>query len=344
MLLNILLLCCVCGISGIRLYCIPPGYIGARITLMNGYQLPFLTQGCGIDWPTTTISLIPIKPDVDRTGSFSMYSIEKNPITCDIEIENEWKDPFNHTLIFDTTTKYGITDYDRLSVIDRGKQLLREIASKMTIDQIVSSEFAELNDRIHIALQRENDNLGTGIKINWVRVAPPNIDVKLMEHYKSIVEHTVATKALGEKKKRDAINNAISFQEQASKDSIERETALSKFRIAEDKAQSEREMSLKNALAAREKSMIELNVTLETARVSFEKAKMEVEIMERTWGIKGYASDQIAKSTFPNLQVIGDPKVLVHRYLPGQDDNSNSNSNSHSHTNSAIRDIANESN
>jgi hypothetical protein len=326
----------VCKIIEISAYCIPTGFIGARTTLMNGYQLPFLHQGCGLTYPTTKIDFIPVTPEVDSTGPFSGYSIEKNLITFEISIENEWKDPLNHSLIFDTTTKYGITTYDKRLLLDLATQMLREMASEKSIDAIVSSDFPDLNDVIHVKLQKENDKLGTGIKINWVRVAPPIIDMKLMEHYKSIVEHTVAAKALGEKKKKDAINNEIALQEQASKDRMERETALSKFRIAEDKAQSEREMSLKNALAAREKSMIELNVTLETARVTFEKAKMEVEIMERTWGIKDYARAQIANSTFPNLQVIGDPKVLVHRYLPGQTENS--------HTNSAIPDIAGESN
>ncbi len=333
LLYTILLL--LCFMSGIKAYCIPPGFIGARTTLLNGYQLPYLTQGCGLDWPTTKIEYIPIAPEVDSTGPFSGYSIEKNPITFEISIENEWKNLRNHSLIFDTTTKYGITTYDKRLVLEPAKQMLREIASKKSIDAIVSSEFAELNDLIHIELQRENDNLGTGIKINWVRVVPPIIDAKLMDHYKSIVEHTVAAKALGEKKKRDAINNEIAIQEQASKDRIERETALSKFRIAEDKAQSDREISLKNALAAREKAMIELNVTLETAKVYYEKGIMEVEILERTWGIENYAQAQIANSTFPNLQVIGDPKVLVHRHLSHQKENA--------HKNSAIPDIADES-
>lgn len=334
---NILvLLCFVCAICKSSAYCIPPGYIGACTSLINGYQLPFLIQGCGLAFPTTDIKFVPIIPEVDSTEPFLAYSIEKNPITFKISIENQWKNPLNHSIIFDTTTKYGITTYDKRLLLDIATQMLRETASKKSIDAIVSGDFASLNDQLHIDLQRENDKLNTGIQVNWVRVEPPIIDVKLMEHYKSIVEHTVAAKALGEKKKKDAINNEIALQEQASKDRIERETALSKFRIAEDKAQSEREMSLKNALAAREKSMIELNVTLETARVTFEKAKMEVEIMERTWGIKDYARAQIANSTFPNLQVIGDPKVLVHRYLPGQTENS--------HTNSAIPDIAGESN
>lgn len=299
---TILLLLCV--MPEFSAYCIPPGFIGARTTLMNGYQNSYLTQGCALDWPTTTINLIPITPEVDSTGHFSGYSLEKNLITFDISIENEWKDPQNYSLIFDTTTKYGITTYDKRLVLDPAKQMLIEIASKKSIDAIVSSQFAELNDLIHIELQKENDEKGTGIKINWVRLAPPGIEKKLMEHYSSIVEHSVAAKALGEKKKRDAIANEIAIQEHAST-----------LRKAEAKAQSDRTISLENALAARDKSMIDLNVTLETAIVYHKKGMMEVEILERTWGIENYAQAQIANNTFPNLQVIGDPNVLVHKQL-----------------------------
>jgi hypothetical protein len=331
LLFNILvLLYFVSIISETSAYCIPPGFIGARTTLMNGYQNSYLTQGCGIDWPSTKIDFIPVTPEVDSTGPFSGYSVEKNLITFDISIENEWTNPQNYSLIFDTTTKYGITTYDKRLVLDPAKQMLREIASKKSIDAIVSSEFAELNDLIHIELQKENDKLGTGIKINWVRVAPPIIDAKLMEEYKSIVEHAVATKALNEKKKRDSISNDIIIQEHASK-----------LRIAEDKAQSEREMSLKNALAARDKSMIDLNVTLETANVYYKKGMMEVEILERTWGIENFAQAQIANSTFPNLQVIGDSKVLVHKQLSNRKDNVHKEN---IHKDSNIQDIVGEYN
>ena len=296
-------------------YCIKPGYVGARITLMNGYNLPFLSSGCGLDWPTTSILEIPVIPERDSTFEFTAYSKEKNWIIFSLTVENEWKNPEDHLMIYNTTKKYGI-NYDKLLILDKAEQELKEICLKMTINEIVSDKFPELNEHLEKYLQDENDKINSGIKIIWVRISQPVIDASIMKSYQEIVQHETEARAFEKKREKDAISNQIASDKQASNDLIERKTAHTRNQIASDKADSDRQIAtikaeadrhilIENAKATREKSLIDLEVTLKTAEVYYQKGLKEVDISERLWGIENYAKAEIAGKTFPNARILG---------------------------------------
>ena len=77
----------------------------------------------------------------------------------------------------------------------------------MSSQEIYIEKFDTLDDLLRNFLQKENDNLKTGITIDFVRLSKPTLPRALQDNYDKIANEKTALKALMEEKKRLAQEN-----------------------------------------------------------------------------------------------------------------------------------------
>jgi len=217
-----------------------------------------------------------------------------------IEIANE----INMNDVISTVRRYGF-DYDKVLVVNPLDQFMREICANLTIDEIEITRFHEHDDRLKREIQRQNDELQTGITINYVRVSgiiiPEEIKVKRLELAKE-----KANKILAEEKiKRTEIEKATEvFISKRDND------------IKAENTKRENERLIQSAQAEREKKQIDNAILLEATQTNVqrirleaianaEKMELEARSLRELYSIDGYADVQ-------KVQAISDRTSMIY--------------------------------
>lgn len=247
------------------------------------------------------IHLVKYKQDNDYVKETKCISSEGVPaIISSIEIANQ----INPRNVARVVSDFG-KEYDKVLVVNPLAQYMREICANLTIDEIEISRFHEHDDRLKREIQRQNDELGTGITINYVRVSgiiiPDEIKAKRIELAKEKANKILAE----EKMKRIEIEKASEVLIAKRDNDIKAENT-----------KRENERFIQSAQAEREKKQIDNFILLEATQTNVqrikleavanaEKMELEARALRELYSIEGYADVQ-------KVQAISDRTSMVY--------------------------------
>jgi regulator of protease activity HflC (stomatin/prohibitin superfamily) len=279
---------------------VPEGHV-AVYSVMGQIQDETIKQSAFYFPLYSSIQLVEYRQDRDYVRGTTCVSSEGVPATVSsIEIANE----INPRDVVSTVRRYGF-EYDKVLVVNPLDQFMREICANLTIDEIEITRFHEHDDRLKREIQHQNDELKTGITINYVRVSgiiiPEEIKAKRLELAKEKANKILAE----EKMKRTEIEKASEVLIAKRDNDIKAENS-----------KRENERFIQSAQAEREKKQIENAILLEATQTNVkrikleaianaEKMELEARALRELYSIEGYADVQ-------KVQAISDRTSMIY--------------------------------
>jgi hypothetical protein len=141
--------------------------------------------------------------------------------------------------VYSTVKVYGI-DYDQKLIMNKVRFQMNVICSKLDTYDIFVTQFDKLDDMLQTFLQNEQDRLGTGINIDYVRLTKPKLPQDQADTYEGISKQQIQQKLEDQKKvtkHKEAENAKIDAEAVANRQVIEAE---GRFRVAEQDAEAHR--------------------------------------------------------------------------------------------------------
>ncbi len=279
---------------------VPEGHIGVH-KKWGQIQEPLVRSATFYNPLFSSIDLVKYVQDPDAVENVHCVSREGVALIIRrIEIANRIDPEF----VISTTRRYGTSEYDQTLVVKPLAQKMRELCAERTVDQIEIIDFHMLDDLLKKEIQRQNDELNTGVTIDWVRITgvevPPAIKDKRVELAKEKAEKVLVE----EKQKRLKLEKETQQMQQAADNEI-----------ALQRAKHENEKLILNMRAKFEEKQIENQILIETARATAEKIELEAKAMREMWAIPGYTEVKKAEALAAGHKMIywGDklPSVTV---------------------------------
>jgi len=281
---------------------IPEGYVGVYKIL--GQIQPNLIRQATVYAPLySSIELVKYIQDYDELNNIKCVSREGVDIMIEKVIISNRIDP---KYIIETTRLYGTNTYDKILVTNPVSQKLRELCAERTVDEIEITDFSKLDDLIRTEIQEQNNRLGTGITVDWVRISGIVVPREIKEKRIALASEK-ANKILAEEVMKRTKLEKENEQYISQKDS---EIRLQKA------ANSNKEMII-NIEAEREKKVIENQIIIDAARANAEKIRMEAEALASMYGIPGYTEVEKMKAISSNSKIYYGDKLPNMIYSQG---------------------------
>lgn len=144
---------------------IPSGTVG--VYRWMGQIQPELYNGVTLYNPlTSSITFVQYVQDTDLVKN--VRCVSKEGVNIDvpsIEIANR----IDPNAVISTVSRFGF-DYDKVLVVNPLAQRMRELCAERTVDEIEITDFKELDDLLKAEIQKQVDQVNSGITIDWVRI------------------------------------------------------------------------------------------------------------------------------------------------------------------------------
>lgn len=249
------------------------------------------------------VDLVKYIQDFDEISSLKCVSKEGVDIIIEKVIISNRIDPIH---IIDTTRAYGTHTYDKILVTNPVSQKFRELCAERTVDEIEITDFHKLDDLIRTEIQEQNNRLGTGITVDWVRISGVVVPREIKEKRLALASEK-ANKILAEEVMKRTKLEKENEQFISQKDS---EIKLQKA------ANANKEMIL-NIEAEREKKTIENMIIVDAARANAEKIRMEADALGSMYQIPGYTEVEKMKAISSNSKIYYGDKLPSMIYTQG---------------------------
>jgi regulator of protease activity HflC (stomatin/prohibitin superfamily) len=307
---------------------VPSGYRGVYIWM--GRIQPQLVNGTSAYNPFfSDIKHVKVIQDTDILNNVKCVSKEGVNIEVpSIEIANR----INPEYLISTIESYGF-DYDTKLVLNPLGQRMRELCAARTVDEIEIHDFHKLDNLLLEDIQKQVDEVNSGITIDWVRITnvliPNEIKQKRLllaaEKANKIHVEEVAKRTAVEKQIEATVQEADNKRKLAEQDMQNQKTIM----IAEaNRTQEEiyNQMMINATRASAERTRIESFAEADKRRVAAqaeadqirtlsvanaERMSREAAELQKFYSITGYAEVQKVQA------LSGNTKVFFGDNLPG---------------------------
>ena len=256
---------------------IPSGTVG--VYRWMGQIQPELYNGVTLYNPlTSSITLVQYVQDTDLVKN--VRCVSKEGVNIDvpsIEIANR----IDPGAVISTVSRFGF-DYDKVLVVNPLAQRMRELCAERTVDEIEITDFKELDDLLKAEIQKQVDQVNSGIIIDWVRIT----NVLIPDAIKQKRLELAAEKA-----------NRLLAEETSKRVAVEKQTEA-----FIQKADNER------ALAA---TILQAEQIQKLSIANTESMNREATVMAKFYDIPGYAEVLKIQS------LSGNTKIYFGDHLPG---------------------------
>jgi regulator of protease activity HflC (stomatin/prohibitin superfamily) len=240
---------------------IPQGYVGVW-SYLNKIQDDLVQDFTVYNPITSNIQLVKIIQDNDYVNNVKCISKEGIYLMIpQIEIANKIKKEH----VIDIIKNYGI-DYDKKLVVRPIAQFIRELCAERTIDEIVITDFHLLDNLLKTEIQRQVDEIDSGITIDYVRITSVDFpdDIRNLRLEKE------------KEKNNKGIQEEAMKTEQVKKN---KEAMVAKLdnEIKIENSRVENERLLQNANADRQRKTVENMIIIETTQTNVQKIRLEAE-------------------------------------------------------------------
>lgn len=313
---------------------VPSGYRGVYIWM--GRIQPQLVNGTSFYNPFfSDIKHVKVIQDTDILHNVKCVSKEGVNIEVpSIEIANR----INPDYLISTIESYGF-DYDTKLVLNPLGQRMRELCAARTVDAIEIHDFHELDNLLLEDIQKQVDDINSGITIDWVRITnvliPNEIKQKRLllaaEKATKIHVEEVAKRTAVEKQIEATVQEADNKRKLAEQDMQNQKTIM----IAEaNRTQEEiyNQMMINATRASAERTRIESFAAADKRRVeaqaeadqirtlsvaNAERMSREAAELQKFYSITGYAEVQKVQALSGNTKVFFGDNLPGNMYLGG---------------------------
>lgn len=278
---------------------IPQGYVGVW-SYLNKIQDDLVQDFTVYNPITSNIQLVKIIQDNDYVNNVKCISKEGIYLMIpQIEIANKIKKEH----VIDIIKNYGI-DYDKKLVVRPIAQFIRELCAERTIDEIVITDFHLLDNLLKTEIQRQVDEIDSGITIDYVRITSVDFpdDIRNLRLEKE------------KEKNNKGIQEEAMKTEQVKKN---KEAMVAKLdnEIRMENSRVDNERLLQNINADRQRKTIENIMVIETTQTNVQKIRLEAEAqaykmtteyegIKLLYSVKEYANVKKMETIGPNTDVI----------------------------------------
>jgi len=278
---------------------IPEGYVGIYYYL-NKIQNELVQDFTMYNSITSNIQLVKIVQDNDYVNNVKCISKEGIYLTIpQIEIANKIK----KENVIDIIKNYGI-DYDKKLVVRPIAQFIRELCAERTIDEIVITDFHLLDNLLKTEIQRQVDEIDSGITIDYVRITsvdfPDDIRNLRLEKEKEKNNKGIQEEAMK--------TEQVKKNKEAMVAKLDNERLLQDVNAEKERNTVENNMILETAKINAEKTMIEAKANANKTRVEADahayKMTAEYEGYKQLYSLKDYADVEKVKSISSKTSVI----------------------------------------
>ena len=196
---NALIVALVAILVGILLFffmvSIPTGFVGVQYKFKEA-QLPLLPPGGPHFYNalTSEIVLIETRPQTDVVENIQCGTNDGVKISINrVEVGNQLLPEH----VFGIVSRFG-ANYDRYLVTDLVFHQVMVICSKLAAHEIAITQFDQIDDMLIEFLRSENERQKTGLQINFVRPARPELPESLDSYYLKMAEEKALKKVLVE--------------------------------------------------------------------------------------------------------------------------------------------------
>lgn len=266
---------------------VPTGYIGVYSILNEIQDKPLTTFSWFVPMysKVTLVKYIQDSDYIEDTRCVTVEGVET--VVPRIEIANEIKPDY----LIKIVKLYGF-NYDKVLVVNPLAQRIREICASRTVDELTQSGFHELDDMLKTWTQAENDNLGTGIKINYVRLSQLTIPKELKDKKLALAEEK-ANKILAEEKIKRVKTEKESEMFIAQRNS--------EIKAAE--ATKNNEIMISNMKAKQQEQYIQNEMIVASAIANAEKIREEARALMEMYAIPDYANVKKVEALSQNQKI-----------------------------------------
>jgi regulator of protease activity HflC (stomatin/prohibitin superfamily) len=279
---------------------IPQGYVGVW-SYLNKIQDKLVQDFTVYNPITSNIQLVKIIQDNDYVNNVKCISKEGIYLMIpQIEIANKIKKEH----VIDIIKNYGI-DYDKKLVVRPIAQFIRELCAERTIDEIVITDFHLLDNLLKTEIQRQVDEIDSGITIDYVRITSVDFpdDIRNLRLEKE------------KEKNNKGIQEEAMKTEQVKKN---KEAMVAKLdnEIRMENSRVDNERLLQNINADRQRKTIENIMVIETTQTNVQKIRLEAEAQayKMTTEYEGikllYSVKEYANVGNINIAIFSLPSVL----------------------------------
>ena len=278
---------------------IPQGYVGVY-SYLNKIQDELVEDFTVYNPITSNVQLVKIIQDNDYVDNVKCISKEGIYLMIpQIEIANKIKKEH----VINITKNYG-TDYDKKLVVRPIAQFIRELCAERTIDEIVITDFHLLDNLLKTEIQRQVDEIDSGITIDYVRIMSVDFpeDIRKLRLEKE------------KEKNNKGIQEEAMKTEQVKKN---KEAMVAKLdnEIKIENSRVENNRLLQNVNADRQRKTIENIIIIETTQTNVQKIRLEAEAnaykmeteykgIKLLYSVQEYANVKKMESISDNTNVI----------------------------------------
>eukprot|EP01006_Ploeotia_vitrea_P011574 TRINITY_DN30803_c0_g2_i1.p2 TRINITY_DN30803_c0_g2~~TRINITY_DN30803_c0_g2_i1.p2 ORF type:complete len:317 (+),score=47.21 TRINITY_DN30803_c0_g2_i1:57-1007(+) len=246
------------------------------------FIMPFIT------WP----SQIYIRPQTDIVRNVECSTSDGvHLVFAEIAIGNTL--PAGNVLV--TVQKYG-ENYDVYLVSAKIRHQIAVICSNLTLHEIFVTHFHEVDDHLFRFLQEENVRLGSGLKIDFVRMTKPTLPRDVAASYERIASEKTLLKVEKEKQLR-------LMKESETKKEVTLAKADKEYKVAEE----ENKIKLQLMEAEEEIAKIQNRMKIAKAQAEGEAQRvalqLEAEALQELLSIPGYLELKKAENLANNLAI-----------------------------------------
>lgn len=277
-------------------YSVNEGDIGISYTLGS---LTNNTKPSGMHikfpWPFTKTSYVNVRPQTDQIFKVACGTADGlNLVFENVDVGNTLLPQH----VIRTIRKYG-EDYDTYLVKDKIRHQTSTICALMNAHEVFNTRFDEIDDLLQAFLIKVNEDLDSGLLIDFVRLSKPVIPEGIRKNYERLAEEKTILKVEAEKQER-LKKEAETRQILQQKDSeLKLQQSQMESQIEYEKSQNVNKILLQKMISDEEQNEVSNRIKKATSKTSADMTKLalqaEAEGLSSLYNVSGYREFVITK-------------------------------------------------
>lgn len=281
----------VFGLSGC-VFWVREGDVGIQYVFGSLTNTTF-AAGCHIDsyWFFGRISHVNVRPQTDQVTNVACGTADGLSLVIEsIDIGNSLSE--HHVL--NTIRKYG-ENYDTYLVKDKIRHQTQVICANMTSHEVFNTRFHEIDDLLQNFLVLVNQELNSGLSIDFVRLSKPVIPLAIRVQYEQLAEEK--TKLKVETERQDRLKKEAETKQMLLEKELKRELDKSHMdlQIAAEKSQNENQIEMQRILAKEENGKVENRIKTAKDQVEANAQRLHAASLDELYAVAGYKEQLLAQ-------------------------------------------------
>ena len=284
----VLLLCGWCSMITVREGELGVQYVFGSLSNTTYHAGIHVSPQFLISW----VSKVDIRPQTDQVLSVACGTSDGLTLVFEnVDVGNTLPEE----RVLDTIRRYG-ESYDSYLVKDKIRHQMQVICASMTSHEVFNTRFHEIDDLLQAFLVSVNQDLDSGLIIDFVRLSKPVIPPGIRANYEKLAEEKTMLKVESEKQER--LKKEAETQQMLLKSNLALTLQKSQMelQITAEKAQVENEIKNKRILAEEEFNKVQNRINEDRARAEANAQREQTSALQELYAVPGYTALESSKT------------------------------------------------